>query len=473
MRLVPRSRFRRREVRNRRLLHAIRVEMQSPTQRSSIPSVRSGAVTVRDLFAASLIAADPTSFTARAVRLRLPTDRSQSRPTWIVGLGKAAHTMTRAAVNELRERNCPIAGGLVVGPSLAESPHPAIAVAAGDHPIPGEQSLAAARALGDLCARVPGGDRVFVLLSGGATSLVAAPVDGIDAQDYLTTFSDELLRSGLDIGRVNAIRKRFLRWGAGRLAMALAPARLEQIVLSDVIGDNLAHIASGPCVPDASTAVDVRLLLDETQMLHRTPPPMLRYLDEVMRNERPETPKSDSPAFLFSGVPAVQGNGGVLDAGALRARVLGFDPVVIVNEPLHGEAVHAGVRIASAAMALPRGGVAFWGGETTVTLGASRSSGGRCQEMMLSAALELAEAGPGASGITLLAAGTDGQDGPTDAAGAIVDASTAARIVEAGLLPTAALSDHNSYDALYRAGALLKTGLTGTNVGDVVIAVRM
>ena len=446
--------------------------MQTSTHRSSIPSIRSGAVTVRDLFAASLIAADPTSFTARAVRLRLPTDRTQNRPTWIIALGKAAHTMARAAVHELRERNSTIAGGLVVGPGLGDAPHPAIAVAAGDHPLPGEQSLAAARGLGDLCAGVAGGEEVFVLLSGGATSLVAAPVDGIDAQ-VLMTLCDELLRSGLDIGRVNAIRKRFLRWGAGRLAIALAPARVEQIVLSDVIGDNLAHIASGPCVPDASTAVDVRLLLDETQLLDRTPAPMLRYLDEVMRNERPETPKSDSPAFLFSGVPAVQGNGGVLDAGALRARVLGFDPVVIVNEPLHGEAVHAGVRIASAAMALPRGGVAFWGGETTVTMGNIRSAGGRCQEMMLSAALELAEAGHGASGITLLAAGTDGRDGPTDAAGAIVDATTAARIVEGGLLPTSALSGHNSYDALHRAGALLKTGLTGTNVGDVVIAVRM
>lgn len=446
--------------------------MQTSAHGSSIPSVRSGSVTVRDLFAASLIAADPTSFTTRAVRLRTSTDGAQNRPTWVVALGKAAHTMARAAVHELRERNGAIAGGLVVGPVLAEPPHPAITVVAGDHPIPGDQSLGAARALGNLCDRVTGGDRVFVLLSGGATSLVAAPVEGIDAQD-LTTLCDELLRSGLDIGRVNAIRKRFLRWGAGRLAMALAPARLELIVLSDVIGDNLAHIASGPCEPDTSTAMDVRRLLDETQMLDRTPATMLRYLDEVMRNERPETPKADSLAFLFSGVPAVQGNGGVLDAGAQRARALGFDPVVIVGEPLHGEAAHAGVRIAAAAMALPRGGVAFWGGETTVTMGAARGAGGRCQEMMLSAALELAEAGPGASGITLLAAGTDGRDGPTDAAGAIVDAATAARIMETGLDPAAALRQHESYEALHRSGALLKTGLTGTNVGDVVVAVRM
>jgi hydroxypyruvate reductase len=447
--------------------------MQPAMARSSIPSNRTGSVTVRDLFAASLIAADPTAFTARAVRLRLPVDRAQPRPIWIIALGKAAYTMARAAVQEFGERNAEIAGGLIVGPHQGDSPHPALRTICGDHPVPGAQSFAAAEALGALCDQVPGGDRVFVLLSGGASSLVAAPVDGIDGA-ALIALCEALLRSGLDIGRVNAIRKRFLRWGAGRLATSLAPSRIELIVLSDVIGDNLAHIASGPCVPDASTALDVRMLLDETHLVEQIPPSMLAYLDEVMRGDRLETPKADAPAFLFAGVPAVQGNGGVLDAGALRARVLGFDPVVIVNEPLHGEAALAGGRIAAAAMALPRGGVALWGGETTVTLGADQTgAGGRCQEMMLAAAVELAKAGPGASGITLLGAGTDGRDGPTDAAGAIVDATTVARITETGVDPIRALRLHDSYEPLHLAGALLKTGLTGTNVGDVVIAVRM
>jgi glycerate-2-kinase len=439
--------------------------------RSSIPSVRSGAVTVRDLFAASLIAADPTSFTARAVRLRLPSDRSQARPTWIVALGKAALTMARAALHEMQERDTPLHGGLIVGASPVESPHPDIAVVAGDHPVPGERSFAASRALESLCARVKEGDRVFVLLSGGASSLIGAPVDDVAPADLIAV-CELLLHSGLDIGRVNAVRKRFLRWGAGRLAAALAPARIELIVLSDVIGDNLAHIGSGPCVPDPTNAVDVRLLLDEAHLVDRTPRALLLYLDDVMRGDRPETPKSEAPAFLFTGVPAVQGNGGVLDAGALRARVLGFDLVVIVSEPLHGEARHAGGRIAQAAMALPRGGVAFWGGETTVTIEGDAAAGGRCQEMMLAAAIELSNAGAGASGITLLAAGTDGRDGPTDAAGAIVDAVTVPRIIESGIVPTEALRHHDSYEALNRAGALLKTGMTGTNVGDVVIAVR-
>lgn len=427
---------------------------------------------MRDLFAASLIAADPTSFTARAVRLRLPADHRNARPIWIIALGKAAFTMARAAVHELEERNALIAGGLIVGAHELDSPHPALRVDTGDHPLPGERSFAAAQALAQLCEAIPGGDRVFVLLSGGASSLVAAPVDGVSSSE-LIALCDTLLGSGLDIGRVNAIRKRFLRWGAGRLAAALAPSRIELIVLSDVIDNNLEHIASGPCVPDATTAMDVRLLLDDSGLTDRVPPSLLRYLDEVMRGERLETPKSDSPAFLFSGVAAVQGNGGVLDAGALRARVLGFEPVVIVNEPLIGEAALAGERVAAAAMALPRGGVAFWGGETTVTMSPGTAAGGRCQEMMLAAAVQLGDAGRSASGITLLGAGTDGRDGPTDAAGAIVDANTVARMAEAGVDPVTALRRHDSYEALDRAGALLKTGLTGTNVGDVVIAVRM
>jgi len=439
--------------------------------RSSIPSVQSGAVTVRELFAASLIAADPTSFTARAVRMRLPSDRSPARPTWIVSLGKAALTMARAALHELHERHTSLQGGLIVGATPVESPDPDIGAVCGDHPVPGARSLAASQALESLCASVKEGDRVFVLLSGGASSLIGAPVDGVAPAD-LIALCEMLLHSGLDIGRVNAVRKRLLRWGAGRLAAALAPARIELIVLSDVIGDNLAHIGSGPCVPDPMNAVDVRLLLDEAHLLDRMPRALLQYLDEVMRGDRPETPKSDAPAFLFTGVPAVQGNGGVLDAGALRARVLGYDPVVIVNEPLHGEAWNAGGRIAQAAMALPRGGVAFWGGETTVTIEGDAAPGGRCQEMMLAAAIELSNAGAGASGITLLAGGTDGRDGPTDAAGAIVDAATVPRIIESGVVPTEALRRHDSYEALNRAGALFKTGMTGTNVGDVVIAVR-
>lgn len=437
-----------------------------------IPSIRAGATTVRDLFAASLIAADPTSFTARAVRLRLPADRIPPRSSWIIALGKAANSMARAAVHEMQERNATIAGGLIVAPAVGDMPHTSLVGIAGNHPHPGERSLLASDALSDLCERVQPDDIVFVLLSGGASSLIGAPVDGVEIR-HLAALSRTLLRSGLDIARVNAIRKRFLRWGAGRLATRLAPARVELVVLSDVIGDDLADIASGPCVPDQTTAVEVRRLIDEAALAERIPAPLLRYLDAVMRGERAETPKAEAPEFLYSGVPAVQGNGGVLEAGALRARVLGFDPVVILTEPLRGEAAHAGARVAAAALALPRGGVALWGGETTVTLGDQQGNGGRCQELALAAAIALGEAGSQATGVTILAAGTDGRDGPTDAAGAIIDGQTVARMTEARVDPRGALSRHNSYEALHQAGALLKTGLTGTNVADLVVAVRL
>jgi len=446
--------------------------MPPNTTSSFATPARVGATTVRDLFAASLIAADPTSFTARAVRLRLAADRKVSQPSWILALGKAATTMARAAVHEMQGHGTPIVGGLIVAQAVGDVPHSALVGIAGDHPHPGKGSALASAALSDLCARVHSGDTVFVLLSGGASSLIGAPAEGVDAR-HLAALSRTLLQSGLDIGRVNAIRKRFLRWGAGRLAAQLAPARVELIVLSDVIGDDLAYIASGPCVPDASTALEIRRLIDESALGDRIPAPLLRYLDEVMRGERAETPKSDAPAFKFAGVPAVQGNAGVLEAGALRARVLGFEPVVALSEPLLGEAAVAGARVAAAALAMPRGRVAFWGGETTVTLGDNFGAGGRCQELALAAAIALSEAGADAAGITILAAGTDGCDGPTDAAGAIVDAHTVVRMVESGVDPRDALRRHDSYEALHLAGALLKTGLTGTNVADIVIAVRL
>lgn len=439
---------------------------------ASIPSIGAGAITVRDLFAASLIAADPTAFTARAVRLRLPADRTTPRASWIIALGKAANAMARAAVHEMNDRHAPIAGGLIVAPSVGDMPHTALVGIAGDHPHPGQRSALASDALSDLCERVKPDDIVFVLLSGGASSLVGAPVEGVDVR-HLAALSDTLLRSGLDIGRVNTIRKRFLRWGAGRLATRLAPARVELIVLSDVIGDDLAHIASGPCVPDDTTALDVRRIIDENALAERIPASLLRYLDDVMRGARAETPKAAAPAFLYPGVPAVQGNSGVLEAAALRAHVLGFDPVVILTEPLRGEASHAGARVAAAALALPRGGVSLWGGETTVTLGDHNGTGGRCQELALAAAMALDKAGSEASDVTILAAGTDGRDGPTDAAGAIVDGQTIARMTEAGVDPRGALRQHDAYEALHLAGALLKTGLTGINVADVVVAVRL
>ena len=395
---------------------------------------------------------------------------------WIIALGKAALPMARAAVETLARRGSEPAGGLIVPPEGAPSPHRSLAVVPGDHPEPGPRSLAAARALTEVAARASRGGEVWVLLSGGTTSLLGAPVDGI-APEELTALYGLLLGSGLDITAMNRIRKRFSRWGAGRLARALAPAAVRVYVVSDVIGDDLASIGSGPCVPDLTTAADVRDLLERSGLWDRLPEAARRQVRDAAAGRMAETPKPGDQAFARVTLELIASNGLALEAAARRAAELGLDPVV-VDTPLAGEAAAAGTSVAATLLQdysgsdIPqrrRGRCRIWGGETTVTLGATPSGlGGRCQELALAAARTLAGA---PDGLALLAAGTDGRDGPTDAAGAIVDGRTWKAIEAAGRDPARDLARHDAYRALDAAGGLLRPGLTGTNVMDVVIGV--
>jgi hydroxypyruvate reductase len=384
--------------------------------------------------------------------------------------------MARAAVDVLRERGLEPAGGIVVAPAPAPPPHPSLAVAVGDHPEPGPGSLAAATALTDRARGAASGAEVWVLLSGGTTSLLGAPVDGISPEDLSRIYA-LLLGSGLDITAMNRIRKRFSRWGGGRLARALAPAPVRVYVVSDVIGDDLASIGSGPCVPDPTTAADVRGLLRATGLWEQVPESARRLIIEAEAGGIAETPKPGDQAFARVTLELIASNGLALEAAAKRAAELGLAPVVS-DTPLAGEASAAGASVAAtllqdcAGQGIPqpdRTRCFIWGGETTVTLGPRPEGlGGRCQELALAAARSLADA---PSGLTLLAAGTDGRDGPTDAAGAIVDGRTWGAVKAAGRDPARDLAAHDAYRALDAAGVLLRPGLTGTNVMDVVIGV--
>ncbi|HUF34643.1 MAG TPA: MOFRL family protein, partial [Gemmatimonadales bacterium] len=246
-----------------------------------------------------------------------------------------------------------------------------------------------------------------------------------------------------------------------------------------------ASIGSGPLVPDTATAAGVRHLLHEAGLWARVPPALRARLAAMDRGELPETPKAGDEAFARVTLELIASNRLALDAAARRAAELGLAPVVS-EAPLAGEASAVGASVAAALLQdcaapgipQPRSGAVYpgvggccciWGGETTVTLGDGAGLGGRCQELALAAAKVL-DGAP--AGIALLAAGTDGRDGPTDAAGAIVDGRTWRTIVEAGRDPDRDLAAHDAYHALDAADALLRPGLTGTNVMDVVIGIR-
>jgi glycerate-2-kinase len=296
-----------------------------------------------------------------------------------------------------------------------------------------------------------------------------------------------LLASGADIAAMNAVRKRFARWGAGRLAAALAPARVHCLVASDVIGDDLETIGSGPCVPDRTTARDVAERLTAAGLAEGRLPSTIRdYLDEVARGRIPETPKPGHASFDRVTCEIVLSNADAVRAVVRHARRLGWRTIALRGE-LHGEAVQRGAEIAQQLRAVRlrlatatdashtserRRACLVCGGETTVTIGDAPAGalGGRCQELALSAARTLRALGEPPGAVTLLAAGTDGRDGPTDAAGAIVDPTTWGAVRAAGRDPEGDLARHDSHRALDAAGALVRTGLTGTNVMDVVIA---
>ncbi len=417
-----------------------------------------------DLYFAAVRAADPTAAVQRELSdPPLPSDA----PTHILALGKAARGMATAALTVLTESRVPLAGGVVVSAD-AHTLQSSLPSVAGDHPVPGDASLRAAGALAAAVAAIPSAHQVLVLISGGASSLAAAPVTGLGAHD-LGALWTSLLGSGLDIRTVNSIRKRCLRWGGGRLAASLAPRPVTVLCISDVIGDDPGTIGSGPCAPDALWAREVLALAESAGDALDLPAAVRRLLERQAAGLLPDTPKPGDAAFRNVTTHVVASNRLAVQGIVRRATELGL-PVLAGASDLSGEAREAGTRIGAFLRAGGGGASCFvWGGETTVTLEAGHTGlGGRCQEMALAAAEEL----DGVPGVSLLAAGTDGRDGPTDAAGALVDGATWARIADRGRDPGRDLRSHEAYAALDAGEALLRTGATGTNVMDVVIGLR-
>ncbi len=376
--------------------------------------------------------------------------------------GKAAAAMAHEFERVAGDR---IARGLAVSKDGYALPLVRFESVLAGHPLPDERSAsAAARALA-LVAEARNEDVVVLLLSGGASALLSAPLVGLSVADLRAT-NDLLLRAGADIAGVNAVRKHLTRVSGGRLAAASAAGRIEVLAICDVPGDDAGVFASGPCAPDASRYADAIAVLQRCGAWQDAPPGVRAHLEAGARGERAESCKPGAPELAAVHHTWVANLARALGAAEAAARARGLRCQRIPEE-LSGEAREVGARLAAHALALsarePQ--LLVVGGETTVQVGAGQGRGGRCQELALAAAIALA----GTPGVTLLASGTDGSDGPTDAAGAFADGESVERARRAGRDAAADLATHDSYGFFSAEGGLFRTGPTGTNVADIVL----
>ena len=389
------------------------------------------------------------------------------RRVWVVGAGKAGFPMARAAAEVLGER---IAGGLVIvkdGHAPSGQTLPGIQIVEAAHPVPDERGEAATRRIAALLEQAAPGDLVLALISGGGSALMTAPAPGIVLAD-VQALTSQLLASGASIDEINALRKHIDLAKGGGLAGWAAPARTAALILSDVIGDPLDVIASGPCVPDASTFTDTDAVLRRYDLLDRVPPSIRIHLEDGLRGSVPETPKPGDPLFEHVQIQVVASNIQAAQAAVAQAEREGWQTLLLTTY-LQGEARHAGRFIAAVARQaaatgepLPRPACILIGGETTVTLRGD-GLGGRNQELALGAVSEMS----GLENALLVALATDGGDGPTDAAGAVVSGETLARARAKGLDPQAFLARNDAYHFFEPLGDLLRPGPTQTNVNDI------
>jgi hydroxypyruvate reductase len=398
--------------------------------------------------------------TLRAGSLTLDLDRI--RRVLVLGAGKAGASMARAVESILGER---VSEGFVVVKDGYRLPTACIEIAEAGHPVPDGRGLAASARLLALAESAGADDLVIVLVSGGGSALTPAPVPPITLEEK-QALTRLLLAAGATINELNAVRKHVSRFKGGLLARAATPASILTLVLSDVIGDPLDVIASGPTAPDPSTYADALAILERRGVLDRAPRSIVDHLRAGVAGAAPETPKPGDPIFARVTSLVIGNNALVVDAAAVEAARLGYRPHVLTRS-LQGEAREVAGDLLARARALPGPAALIAGGETTVTVRGS-GRGGRCQEFALAAALGLRADDP----LVVLAAGTDGTDGPTDAAGGLVDAATVARARAAGVQAERALADNDALAFLTAAGAVVVTGPTNTNLLDLYLILR-
>jgi hydroxypyruvate reductase len=412
---------------------------------------------VLQIFRAALQAADPeqavlrylksdgATLTAGRRRYRL----SQFDRIQVIGAGKAAAAMAHAVEGLLGKR---IAGGAINVKDKSGVRLRRIAVTEAGHPMPDERGVEGARRIMEIARSAGPRDLLICVISGGASALTPAPRPPITLA-AMQEVTGQLLARGATIHEINAVRKHVSQFSGGQLAKLAWPATVIALILSDVIGDDLDVIGSGPTVPDRATIADAARIV-------------VKYSIRSLPFE--ETPKPGDPAFQRVHNLIVGSNRQAMDAAARQARALGYRTLMlstfIEGETREIASMHAAIvkEILTSARPVRRPACILSGGETTVTLQGA-GLGGRNQEFVLAAAIAIEGFAP----VTIFSAGTDGSDGPTDAAGAIADSSTLARARARGLDARRFLAENDSYHFFEKLEGLVKTGATGTNVMDV------
>ncbi len=387
---------------------------------------------------------------------------------FLVAFGKAAGAMSGALADILGER---LTSGLVVVPGPGVKTVPKLEILEASHPIPDAGSVEAARRALEIAGKAGEKDLVFVCISGGGSSLLTLPAEGITLEKK-RRLTDDLLRAGATIDELNAVRKHLSAVKGGRLAKAAFPATVVTLVLSDVVGDDPGTIASGPTHWDLSTFADARGVLERYGLWDSAPALVRARLEEGSRGEIEETLKEGDPVFARASTFIVGANMTALRAAKHEAESRGFETAFLSSSD-SGEARKVAANYAAfmAAMAcsaasLPRPLCLLAGGELTVTV-KGRGRGGRNTEFVLAALIEMGKIDAEGLDWLILSLGTDGIDGPTDAAGAWADTATAGCARALRLDPAAYLDDNDSYSFFKQTGYLIVTGPTGTNVMDL------
>jgi hydroxypyruvate reductase len=385
----------------------------------------------------------------------------------VIGGGKASAKMAKAIEELLGDE---VTAGVVnvPEPQAGRNRRTAIKLHGATHPLPSEMGEEGVQEMLRLVGNPTEDTLVLCLISGGGSAMLPMPREGITLADKIET-TRTLLKAGANIKELNIVRKHLSQVKGGWLAVKLYPATIVSLVISDVVGNRLDSIASGPLYPDSSTFQDAAKVLEKYDLLRRVPTDVSMLIRRGRAGEVPDTPKPGSRYFKRVTNIVIGSNEDACAAAVRRLRALHCRPI-LVTTGYEGESEDVGrhfgsIPIQAVGVSGPRSWVA--GGETTVTVRGG-GSGGRNQEFVLGAAMEIS----GNPGVAIVSIGTDGVDGPTDAAGAIADGSTISRARFLGLEPRASLHRNDSYPFFKGLGDLVMTGMTGTNVNDICVIVK-